>query len=531
MNGIMEMMTANKWLIEPTFGLKAMRLLNAMAAGHLQNDHEKVYGYRCYEQADGTFAAYAGDDEEHSSEQDIPQPFINVLHLEGPLTREGGACTYGSRQLRDMMMEAADMEGCLGHLLIINGPGGVSNTIPDFLQATDYARSKGQPILGRIDGFCASAHIWVSAMCDEVYYNNPTDQIGSVGIYWAGILNKDGDTDPETGGTWHIVYDPESYDKNRFARDLAEDNNDELIKAELIADGEAFRNFIKSRRPNCTDEHLHGKMFDCKDVEGILVTGQATMQQVFNRIVELSASIKGASSSKNTLSTTLNSINMKEQFPAVFALLGIEEMQVSEEGTFFNKDLLATLNANIEAAQKEKADALALVESLTAEKNELTAKVEELTAQAETKEAEHAKTIEDLNAAHATAIEEKDNQISALEQEKADLQSDMEGKASQIETLTADLNGAKESLTTAQNTIAERDATLAERDQQITDLNAQIAELQNDPGQGAQAGAAPKNNGGGAEAPGVAVNQYVYDPNLSYEKNMEAKKKWDAEHK
>ena len=535
MNGIMEMMTANKWLIEPTFGLKAMRLLNAMAAGHLQNDPEKVYGARFYSMGDGTFAAYAGDDEEHSSEQDIPQPFINVLHLDGPLTREGGACTYGSRQLRDMMMEAADTEGCLGHLLIINGPGGVSNTIPDFLQATDYARSKGQPILGRIDGYCASAHIWVSSMCDEVYYNNPTDQIGSVGIYWAGILNKDGDTDPETGGTWHIVYDPESYDKNRFARDLAEDNNDEPIKAELIADGEAFRNFIKSRRPNCTDEHLHGKMFDCKDVEGILVTGQATMQQVFNRIVELSASIKGASSSKNTLSNTLNSINMKEQFPAVFALLGVEEMQMQEGGAFMNEGLLATLNANIEAIQKEKADALALVESLTAEKNELTAKVEELTAQAETKEAEHAKAIEDLNAAHATALndkeidfnsklEEKDNQISALEHEKADLQSDMEGKASQIETLTAELNGAKESLTTAQNTIAERD-------QQICDLNATIDEMKQDAGEGAQGGS-PANNGEGVETPQVAIGtQYAYDNSLSYEENMKRKKEWEAEHK
>ena len=146
--------------------------------------------------------------------------------------------------------------------------------------------------------------------------------------------------------------------------------------------------------------------------------------------------------------------------------------------------------------------------------------------------------METLNADHQKAIDEKNNAISALEQEKADLaaaattkdeeiatlKADAEGKASQIEQLTTDLNGAKESLTTAEGTIAERD-------QQINDLNAQIAELQHDPGQGAQAGAAPQNNGGGAEAPGVAVNQYVYDPSLSYEKNMEAKAKWEAEHK
>lgn len=522
----MEMMTANKWLIEPTFGLKAMRLLNAMAAGHLNNDHEKVYGFRCYEQADGTFAAYAGDSEERGGENGINEPFVNVLFLEGPLTREGGACTYGSRQLRDMMMEAADEETCLGHLLLINGPGGVSNTIPDLMQATEYARSKGQPIVGRIDGFCASAHIWVSAMCDEVYYNNPTDQIGSVGIYWANILNKDGDIDPETGGKWHIVYDPESYDKNRFARDLAENDDDTLIKEELIKDGEAFRNFIKERRPNCTEEHLHGKMFDCKDVEGILVTGQATMSEVMNRIVELKAQRNATQGKKsNTLSTQLNNVNMKENYPALFAALQVEEMQMQDGGAFMNEGLLATLNSHIEAIQQEKADAQALVQSLTAEKAGLEQKLE-------TANSEHQAAIAVLNAERAealaakdAAIEEQKNAIAALEQEKATLQGDMEVKNTQIEQLTTDLNGANESLTTAQNTIAERD-------QQISDLNAQIEELQNDPGEGAQAGAAPTNNGGGADAAGVAIStQYVMDPNKTYEENMKAKKEWEEAHK
>lgn len=221
---------------------------------------------------------------------------------------------------------------------------------------------------------------------------------------------------------------------------------------------------------------------------------------------------------------------MKENYPAVFALLGVEEMQLSEEGTFFNKDLLATLNSAIEAKNKEMADAKALADQLTSEKNELTAQIETLNA-------DHQKAIDDLKAEHATAIEEKDNQISALEQEKADLaaaattkdeeiatlKADAEGKASQIEQLTTDLNGAKESLTTAEGTIAERDQT-------ISDLNAQIAELQHDPGQGAQAGAAPQNNGGGAEAPQVVVNRYVYNRELSAEENWKLEEQWNKDH-
>jgi len=555
MNGILEMMTVNKWLIEPTFGLKAMRLLNAMAAGHLLNEKEKVYGARFYSMTDGSFAAYADDDDERGSEKNINEPFVNVLYLEGPLTREGGACTYGSRQLRDMMMEAADTEGCLGHLLLINGPGGVSNTIPDFLQATDYARSKGQPIVGRIDGYCASAHIWVSAMCDEVYYNSPTDQIGSVGIYWANILNKDGDIDPETGGKWHIVYDPESYDKNRFVRDLAENDDDTLIKEELIKDGEAFRNYIKSRRPNVKDEHLHGKMFDAKDVEGIFVVGQATMQETFERIVELkgartadkgggratanrtgskaeadetgSGRMAAGAAKENILSNHNNSINMKDQFPALFAALEVEEMQMQEGGAFVNTELLANLNTKIGTLQEIASNHEQQIADLNAEH---ASAVEKLNA-------EHAQAIEKINAEHATAIEEKDNAIAALEQEKDGLQrlliakdeaitaaqKEREADKAQIEQLTADVDGSKASLTTAEQTIAERD-------QQISDLNAQIAEMQNEPGNQPAAGAAPANNGGGAEAPGVAVNQYVYDPNLSYEDNGKAEKAWNEAH-
>jgi DNA repair exonuclease SbcCD ATPase subunit len=124
-----------------------------------------------------------------------------------------------------------------------------------------------------------------------------------------------------------------------------------------------------------------------------------------------------------------------------------------------------------------------------------------------------------------------------MEQEKADLQGDINAKDATIaslqgeaETRQAELDGAKASLETAQKTIEERDATLAERDQQITDLNAQLTELQNNPGQQPAAGAAPQNNGGGADAPQLVVNQYVYDPALSYKENRELEAKWNAEH-
>ena len=564
MNGTFEIFTNKEWMILPSFvhGILPTVMNNANNHTMLGIDREKKNPMCINASGDDIFREYEVTDDGQVLPvydgwngidylRDLKQPFVNVIPIDGPITRNGGACSYGSKDIRDWMMKASDNPYCQCHVLTVNTPGGSAWAKNDFQQAIDYAHSKGQRVIAFIDGLCASAGMYLASLCDEVYVMNLKDQLGCVGVMASFFTMKSGDKNEFTGETYREYYATKSINKNKEMRDIAEDDDATLLIEELDQLEAEFRADMKAAFPNAKDEHLDGKMFDAKDVMGILCDGQMMLGDVIARGFALadgtaqpiartagrkiakrqqtagrgttaakSASVRmqAGAAKENVLSPTNNSINMKENYPAVFALLGVEEMQLSEEGTFFNKDLLATLNSAIEAKNKETADAKALAEQLTSEKNELTAQIETLNA-------DHQKAIDDLKAEHATAIEEKDNQISALEQEKSDLQGEVNAKAESIEAMQTELNGAKESLTTAETTIAERDATLAERDQQITDLNAQIAELQNDPGQGAQAGAAPQNNGGGAEVPGIAVNQYVYDHNLSYEKNMEAKKK------
>jgi hypothetical protein len=367
---------------------------------------------------------------------------------------------------------------------------------------------------------------------------------------------KNGSKNQFTDETYREYYDPESVDKNKEIRDIAEEEDATLLIEELKKLGVEFRADMKKAFPNATDEHLKGKMFAAKDVMGILCDGQMLLGDAINRVfalgsgaekpiertagrkmgkrlkVETAAGRAAASAAPTTapiaqVSTTLNSINMKEKFPKIFALLGVEAMECKEDGTFFNASLLETLEGKIGEMEQANADAKALAEQLTNEKNELTAKVESLTtehaAAIEQLKADHQKAIDTLKAEHQTkvdemnaTVEEKQNAIAALEQEKADLQADVNAKAENIETLTTELNGAKAAVATAEQTIAERDQT-------ISDLNAQIAELENDPGAAPQAGAAPQTNGQGAQAPTVGVGQYVYDPSLSYQENMRRK--------
>lgn len=577
MNGLLEIYTNKEWMILPSFvhGILPTVMYNSQNHTMLGIDREKrrpmamsMAGtdiFREYEVTqDGdvlpTYDSWAGID----YLKQLQVPFVNIMPIDGPITRNGGACSYGSKEIRDWMMKAADNKYCRAHIFITNTPGGSAWAKNDFQMGIDYAHARGQRVYDLIDGLCASAGEYKASLCDEVYVVNLMDQLGCVGVMASFFTQKNGEKNQYTGETYREYYDPESVDKNKEMRDIAEDDDATLLIEELKKLGEEFRADMKAAFPNAdVDEHLKGKMFNAKDVMGILCDGQMLLGDLVSRAFAVAdgvekpiertagrklgklpeidtkkAKVRGVNLAKqnNIISPTNNSI-MTENYQIIAQLAGAADgkfEKVDADGVYMNTSLLDTLQTNIEALQKEKADALALVESLTAEKDALNAQIETIkteNAQAvENLNAEHQKAIDDLNAEHSKAIEDlnakiadQEQDITAKEETIGNLQHDIEGQKAQIEQLQADVNGAKESLTTAENTIAERD-------QQITDLNAQLTELQNDPGQGAQAGAAPQNNGGGAEAPEVVVNQYVYDTSLTREQNIEAEKKWNEEH-
>ena len=543
MNGLFEILSNKEWMIQQEFLHSILPTLQYNITNHasLGIDREKKSPMAIGQQGQDFIREYqvTQDGKTHGrygwrgdSLSELNEPFVNVMPIDGPITRNGGACSYGSMEIRDWMMEAANNPACQGHVLNINTPGGSAWAKNDFQQGIDYAHARGQRVIAFIDGLCASAGMYLASLCDEVYVMNPKDQLGCVGVMAAFFTMKNGDKDLSTGETYREYYDPESVDKNKEMRDIAEDEDATLLIAELKKLGEEFRADMKAAFPKAeVDEHLKGKIFDAKDVMGILCDGQMMLGDVISRVFDLAngtaqpiertagrkmgtlASGKPATNKGNSVSTQLNNINMKEKFPAVFALLGVEEMQMQEGGAFVNTELLATLNANIEAAQKEAADAKALAESLTAAKSDLEQQLSTVTAE------------------HAAAIEEKDNQISSLEQEKSDLTCALEIKTKSVEQLSADLDGARASLSTAEQSISERDktieglsATIESQAATISDQQTTIAELNEGAGVKVNGGGAPQNNGVGVQAPAYSM-EGSYDPSLS---PLENKKRIEA---
>ena len=543
MKGLYEILTEKKWMISPDFVHGIRKALEQNLNAHtLYERPAPTCGFVTVKAADGSIFY----PEEYQISEDGKQvrgqwtledeeaqnfPFVSVLTVDGPITRNGGGCSYGSIDHRNMMIRAANHPLCRGHIFIINTPGGSAWAKNDYEQAINYARSLGQPVIAFIDGTCFSAGIYLASFCDERYYMHPKDGIGCIGVMASFYTQADGSKNQFTDETYHELYDPESFDKNREFRDIANDGDSEKLVKELAELGMEFRSDIKKACPNAKDEHLHGKVFNAEDVKGILMDYQSDFLSCVKRCFDLYNGVAQpisressdedetknslnepsdhpahdpqlepdkASSAKQETSNHKNKIDMAN-YPLINAACGMKEgeIEVKEEGAFMNAPLLDTLEASLKANKQQVADAEQ--KATTAEQNlaDLQAKFDELNTNleaAKTAQADAEKALENLKEEHATAIAKKDEEIKNLTTGK--------------EKAEAELKTAQDSLATANQTIADKDA--------------QIKALGENPGEEPQQGAAPQNNGEGVQTPKLRE----FDPSL-YKTNKERKEAFE----
>lgn len=531
MKGLYEILTEKKWMVNPDFVHGIRKTIEQNLNTHTEfTKPERTCGFvTAVDDKGNTYypeeyqISEDGKQVKGNYQLDFPEdddrgqnfPFVSVLTVDGPITRNGGYCSYGSIDHRDMMMRAADHPLCRGHLFIINTPGGSAWAKNDYALAIDYAHSKGQKVIALVDGMCASAGMYLASLCDERYYLNPKDEVGCIGVMAAFYTLANGSKDKYTDETYHEEYDPESFDKNKAYRDIANKNDNKELVKELAELGVEFRTDVKKACPNATDKHLKGKIFSAEDVKGILMDDQSTFMGCVQRCFALyngtaepikrEASIQKPEPKENepeqaSVSTTQenhqhtntkNQINMAN-YPKINAACGMQDgqqIEVKEEGAFMNAPLLDTLEDHL--ASQEQAVADAKQKATTAEQS-----------------------LADLQAKHnalAETIAKKDDEIKNLKEAAAKADEDI--KALNDAKAKADEEKAKvdEELKTAQ-------ASLATAQQTIADKDAQIAELNENPGEEPAQGAAPQNNGEGAKA----QNLREFDPS-KYKTNAERK--------
>lgn len=536
MKGLYEILTEKKWMISPDFVHGIRKALEQNLNAHAVYERPApTCGFVTVKAADGSIyypeeyqisedgkqvrGQWALDDNDNAQNF----PFVSVLTVDGPITRNGGGCSYGSIDHRNMMIRAANHPLCRGHIFIINTPGGSVWAKNDYEQAINYARSLGQPVIAFIDGMCASAGMYLASLCDERYYMHPKNEIGCIGVMAAFYTEADGSTNKFTNETYHELYDPESFDKNREFRDIANDGDSEKLVKELAELGVEFRADVKKACPAAKDEHLHGKVFDAEQVKGILVDDQSTFFDCVHRCFDLfngtaepikrevpaeepepedntkdnepeqkqNQATSSTAQENHQHTNTKNFINMAN-YSKINAACGMQDgqqIEVKEEGAFMNAPLLDTLEAHLTSQEQAVADAKQ--KATTAEQS-----------------------LADLQAKHdalAETIAQKDEEIKNLKEAKAKADEDIKALNDAKAKADEEKAAADEALKTAQ-------ASLATAQQQIADKDAQIAELNENPGEEPAQGAAPQNNGEGAKTQKLRE----FDPS-KYKTNAERK--------
>lgn len=505
---LLELSTTKYWMMHPPM-LNALRIgIQENIAGRIVLTAEQTIKRMAYAigmTANGEklqFSMSSNDDEGNGREpSEETNQFVAVLPVCGPITRNGDACSYGSIDFRDMMIQTSNHEECKGIIVYINSGGGSANAIPDYKYAIDYAHKQGKKVVALVDGDCYSAAMYLAVLCDEIYYVNVKDGFGSIGVYGGFYTMKSGEKNAYTNETWNEVYATQSYNKNEWYR-KATDGDYSLLQSDLDALCEEFMSDVKAARPNVTDEHLHGATFDAKEVEGILNDGPSTLDELVNRFL---ADSDAKPKNDVTATNTNTNINM-ENYPLICSACGLQagEIAVTEEGAYMNASLLDSLEAHMKEAEQKVTDAEQKVTTAENALAELQGKFDELSAQvnvaneakavaenalAQAKEA-HSKELNDLNAQHTEAIAKKDDELKALTEAK--------------EKAEIEFQGAKDALATAEQTIA--------------DKQAQLAALTNEAGEELNSGEAPENNG-----EGVKVKSLRTFDGSKYKTNVERK--------
>lgn len=516
MKGLHEILTNKIWMIEPSVGdvLRRGIMGNMQMRIPVEQSHFVLGQVMHRRKNDDTFhstclmyehdeESWEGDDE---IEEDDSNKYVCVICVGGPVTRNGDDCSYGSKDHRQMMLNRMSDKNCEGFLFCLDTPGGSSAAIPDYKYAINEAHKRKLPVLALVDGMAASAGMYIAALCDERYYLNTSDRVGSIGTYAAWLSIKDGEKDGN-GYTYHEVYDPESYDKNKWYRD-AMDGDTKLLVDNLKEHGAEFRADVKAACPNAKEEHLHGKMFKCSEVTGILVDGQKTMNECLLRVEELyKENHKKQSSSDNKIDdnenekaasssiyhandfSVINISDMDKKYVTIASLCGVTELHASDEGVFLNAPLVENFNANLAQSRKAYEDKISKAEqdgkdALEAQKKDYEVKMADLQKQL-------------------------DEKAAAL----TDLQTKFDEQAKAIENHAAELK--------------EKDSVIAERDQTILDKDAQIKQLTGEPGAAPEAGASPSDNGVGVQDEGFTCDVPQWDDALTPAENKARMDEYD----
>jgi signal peptide peptidase SppA len=144
--------------------------------------------------------------------QDEEDQIIPRTSLKGVVTKEGGLCSIGTRQLGQMMQLNDQKKNVSAHLIEIDSPGGAVDGTPEL---GNIIAGLDKPVIAYVDNMAASAAYWIASQADHIITNSQNyTEVGSIGTL--AVLANEKEYLKKQGMKVEIIRATKSVDKARL---------------------------------------------------------------------------------------------------------------------------------------------------------------------------------------------------------------------------------------------------------------------------------------------------------------------------
>lgn len=219
--------------------------------------------------------------------KNAPKGSVAVLSITDAIMKYDYCGAWGTQSMCSIMAEAEASENIVGILLDMDTPGG---EVYGTKNLHDAVKSCSKPVVAHInDGYCASAGMYIACAADKLLMCQPTDQVGSIGVYTT-LIDVRGAYEKE-GYKIETIYSPTSPEKNAAWIAAMEKGNKAPMMKELAFLDKVFMDTVRAGRPGLNEKALEGGMFFAEEAIAMgLCDGMATQQMAIEMCVNLSGS-------------------------------------------------------------------------------------------------------------------------------------------------------------------------------------------------------------------------------------------------
>lgn len=264
---MIEILTVKAWALETRFFNRiAPVILHRIGAGKdlstlitAKNTFPEIKAGETREVGNNLFFSYE-DGYFYQGEDDT---IIPKVELSGVVTKSGGLCSYGTRDLGAMLQRNDRKKNVSAHLIEIDSPGGAVDGTPEF---ASIVAGLSKPVVAYVDNMAASAAYWIASQTDHIVTNEKNyTQVGSIGTL--AVLANEKEYLKKEGIKVEIMRATASVDKARLnsIEDWPEESLEEL-QAELDQINAGFIQAVNTGRNGklftLGEDIFTGRMYD-----------------------------------------------------------------------------------------------------------------------------------------------------------------------------------------------------------------------------------------------------------------------------